>query len=109
MASRCGSEYSARLKAKAMLCELARDIWIAERPQRFYGLAVGTRMTVIRLADGSLMLHYPVALDPELRRELDSLGCVRFAVAVGPQDPSAALGRRRSTVSARHYAASCQI
>jgi hypothetical protein len=38
-------------------------------------------MTVIRLADGSLMLHSPVALDPELRRELDSLGRVRFAVA----------------------------
>lgn len=63
------------------LCELAKDLWIAERPQRFYGLEVGTRMTVIRLADGSLLLHSPVALDPELRRELDSIGRVRFAVA----------------------------
>jgi hypothetical protein len=27
------------------LRELAKDIWIAERPQRFYGLEVGTRMT----------------------------------------------------------------
>jgi hypothetical protein len=62
------------------LRELAKDIWIAERPQRFYGLEVGTRMTVIRLADGSLLLHSPVALDPDLRRELDSIGRVRFAV-----------------------------
>ena len=38
-------------------------------------------MTVIRLADGSLLLHSPVALDPELRRELDAIGRVRFAVA----------------------------
>jgi len=63
------------------LCELARNIWIAERPQRFYGLEVGARMTVVRLADGSLLLHSPVSLDPELRRELDSIGRVRFTVA----------------------------
>jgi hypothetical protein len=62
------------------LRELAENIWIAERPQRFYGLEVGTRMTVIRLADGSLLLHSAVALDPELRNELDSIGRVRFAV-----------------------------
>ena len=63
------------------LCELAKDIWIVERPQRFYGLEVGTRMTVMRLASGSLLLHSPVALDPELRRELDAIGRVCFAVA----------------------------
>lgn len=63
------------------LRELAENIWIAERPQRFYGLEVGTRMTVIRLADGSLLLHSPVSLDPELRRELDAIGRVRFTVA----------------------------
>jgi len=63
------------------LLELATDLWIAERPQSFYGLEVGTRMSVIRLADRSLLLHSPVALDPELRRELDSIGHVRFAVA----------------------------
>jgi hypothetical protein len=63
------------------LSELDENIWIAERPQRFYGLEVGARMTVIRLTDGGLMLHSPVALDSELRRELDSIGRVRFAVA----------------------------
>ena len=60
---------------------LAPDLWAVERPQRFYGLEVGTRMTVIRLADGSLLLHSPVWLDAELRRELDAIGPVRFAVA----------------------------
>jgi hypothetical protein len=63
------------------LLELAKEIWIAERHQRFYGLEVGTRMTVIRLADGSLLLHSPISLDPELRRELDAIGRVRFVVA----------------------------
>lgn len=60
---------------------LAQNLWVAERPQRFYGLEVGTRMTVIRLADGSLLLHSPVALDADLRRALDAIGRVRFAVA----------------------------
>ena len=60
---------------------LAKDIWVAERPQTFYGLPVGTRMTVIRLSGGRLLLHSPVALDAGLRAELDSLGRVRYVVA----------------------------
>jgi hypothetical protein len=60
---------------------LATDLWVAERPQRFYGLEVGTRMTVVRLADGSLLLHSPVALDAPLCAALDALGRVRFVVA----------------------------
>ncbi|MBI5504478.1 MAG: DUF4336 domain-containing protein [Deltaproteobacteria bacterium] len=64
-----------------MLRKLSDDIWIAERSQSFYGLEVGTRMTVIRLADASLLLHSPVSLDAELRGELDSIGRVRFVVA----------------------------
>jgi hypothetical protein len=71
----CVSECGAALRP------LARDIWVVERPQRFYGLEVGTRMTVLRLADGSLLLHSPVELDAALRRELDAIGRVRFAVA----------------------------
>jgi hypothetical protein len=60
---------------------LATDLWVAERPQRFYGLEVGARMTVIRLADGSLLLHSPVALDEQLCAALDALGRVRCVVA----------------------------
>ncbi|MBI1818539.1 MAG: DUF4336 domain-containing protein [Deltaproteobacteria bacterium] len=61
--------------------ELDKDIWIAERRQSFYGLEVGTSMTVIRLADGSLLLHSPVALKPELRSALDAIGRIRYVVA----------------------------
>lgn len=66
---------------RAPLRQLAPDLWIAERRQSFYGLEVGTRMTVMRLADGSLLLHSPVQLSPRLRRELDALGRVRWVVA----------------------------
>jgi hypothetical protein len=64
-----------------MLRELAPDLWVTERPLRFVGIEVGTRMTTIRLADGSLFLHSPVPLDAELRSQLDEKGHVRFAVA----------------------------
>jgi len=60
---------------------LAEDIWIAERPQSYYGLEVGTRMTVIRLAGAKLLLHSPVVLTPGLRAELDAIGRVAYAVA----------------------------
>lgn len=60
---------------------IGENVWVVERPQRFFGLEVGCKMTVVRLADGNLWLHSPVALDAELRRELESLGPVRYAVA----------------------------
>jgi len=63
------------------LRSLAEDIWVADRPQAFYGLSVGTRMTVIRLPGGRLLLHSPVALDTALRAELDAIGRVSYAVA----------------------------
>ena len=63
------------------LLALAPDLWVAERPQAFYGLEVGTRMTVIRLAERRLLLHAPVALGAALQSELDALGQVRFVVA----------------------------
>jgi hypothetical protein len=63
------------------LRSIAEDLWIADRPQAFYGLPVGTRMTVMRLGSGQLLLHSPVVLDPGLRRELDAIGRVAFAVA----------------------------
>lgn len=61
--------------------QLHESLWVVERPQRFYGLEVGARMTVVRLADGGLLLHSPVALDAGLRSALDALGPVRCAVA----------------------------
>lgn len=69
------------MTAHAPLRRLAEDLWVAERPQSFFGLPVGTRMTVIRLSGGRLLLHSPVALDAALRAQLDAFGRVCFAVA----------------------------
>lgn len=64
-----------------MLTKLAQDLWTAPRPLKFLGLEVGTRMTVVRLDDGGLFIHSPVALDEATKRDLDVLGPVRFVVA----------------------------
>ena len=55
-------------------------LWVAEAPMRFFGLEVGTRMSVIRLLNGDLWLHSPVELTDGLRRGLDRLGPVRHVV-----------------------------
>lgn len=60
--------------------ELAPDLWIASRPLRLVVGDVGARMTVIRLPDGALMLHSPVALDPPLQRALEERGRVRWLI-----------------------------
>jgi hypothetical protein len=64
-----------------MLERFAEDVWTVARPQRFWGVETGTRMTVVRLSDGGLFVHCPVALDAATRREVDALGPVRAVVA----------------------------
>jgi hypothetical protein len=64
-----------------MMRQLAEDLWVVDRPLRFYGVELGTRMSVVRLRDESLFLHSPVALDEALRAELSRLGTPRHAVA----------------------------
>ncbi len=59
---------------------LAPGLWIAERPFSTGLAELGTKMTIVRLADGGLFLHSPVKLDDETRRALDALGPVRAIV-----------------------------
>src|SRR5262249_11895661 len=56
------------------------NIWIAAMPLSFGGLRVGTRMTVVRLASGDVLLHSPVRLTLPLRAEIDAIGPVRHIV-----------------------------
>ena len=67
------------------LTQVHDDVWLAERP--FYptlpGLQntdVGCKACVIRLPDGKLWVHAPVALDPELRAALAEIGPVGHIV-----------------------------
>ncbi len=60
--------------------QLDSDLWIASRPLRLWIGDVGSRMTVVRLADGALVLHSPVELDDATREAVDALGTVRWIV-----------------------------
>lgn len=64
-----------------LLRAIDSELWVAESPLRFLGLEMGARMTVVRLPDGTLFLHSPVALTPDLQSEVEALGAVRYLVA----------------------------
>ena len=56
-------------------------IFIDEIPLRFFGMQLGTRMTIIRLKNDKLFLHSPTKLSAKLIEQIDSLGKVAFIVA----------------------------
>lgn len=63
------------------LTPIAPDLWAAARPLPLLVGDIGTRMMVVRLPDGSLLLHSPVRLDPPTRAALDAIGPVRHVLA----------------------------
>ncbi|MEL6494901.1 MAG: DUF4336 domain-containing protein [Cyanobacteria bacterium J06623_7] len=64
-----------------MLREIDHNLWVVEQPLKFMGLPVGTRMTVIRLEDNSLLLISPIQITPELGEQLKDLGTVKYLAA----------------------------
>jgi hypothetical protein len=63
------------------LQSIGTNLWIAEQPLRFMGLSVGTRMSVIRLADDRLVIVSPIAPTAELIQQIDALGAVAYIIA----------------------------
>lgn len=57
------------------------QIWHAQQAIKFGPLAINTRMTVVRLRDGALWIHSPIAPTPALLAALEAIGPVRFVVA----------------------------
>ncbi len=63
------------------LRSIAKDLWVIDHPLRVGGLHLGTRTTVVRLANGGLWMHSPGPLEPELTAQLIALGPVRALIA----------------------------
>ncbi len=62
--------------------KIGEDIWIAEGDcVSFYGLVYPTRSVLVRLSSSDLWLWSPIALDPQLREEIDALGTLRHLVS----------------------------
>ena len=64
-----------------MLKEIDEDIWVADAPFKYFGLSVGTRMTVVRLNDRELAVISPIQIDNAISLELDELGTVSHIIA----------------------------
>jgi len=67
---------------------LAADIGMVDDPFEYFTVAgiqmpmpFTTRMTVIRLGNGDLFLHSPIAYDEELSLELRRMGNVRHLIS----------------------------
>jgi hypothetical protein len=63
------------------LIELVDGVWVTTGPVRIAGMPLTTTMTVLRLRDGSLLLHSPVAMTEELSAAVTVLGRVEHLYA----------------------------
>ena len=64
----------------ALTALVADRIWSLERPVWFSGARLRARTTVVRLDDGSLLLHTPPPPTDALAEQLRALGPVRWLV-----------------------------
>lgn len=65
------------MNAELPIRQLAEGLHVLEQPQRFLGLELGARMSILQL-EGGLLVHSPVDVDPAL---LAPLGTLRWALA----------------------------
>jgi len=63
------------------LTPFAEGVWVATAPVRILGMPLTSTMTVLRLGDGSLLLHSPIAMTPERRAAVEALGPVAHLYA----------------------------
>ena len=63
------------------LVEVCSDIWAATQPLKFFGLEVGSRMTLVRLPSGDLVIISPIELKDSDRDQIEDLGSVRYIIA----------------------------
>lgn len=64
-----------------MLKELDHNIWVSEQPLKYFGLSVGTRMTVISLTNGELIVISPIQVNDAMIHRINKLGKVSYIVA----------------------------
>lgn len=63
------------------MTSFAEGIWVDIGPARILGMRLTTTMTVLRLHDGSLLLHSPLTLTAERRAAVEALGPVAHLYA----------------------------
>lgn len=64
-----------------MLQPICENIWHTQYAFKTAGLPMSSRMTIVRLSDGALWVHSPVAMDDAMQAQIEALGPVRYVVA----------------------------
>lgn len=67
--------------SRYILRQITSCIWVREQPFKYFGLEVGTRMTIVRIASNQLVLISPVKLDNQAISEINKLGTVTYIIA----------------------------
>lgn len=64
------------------LLKVDENIWVLGQPLKFPGFGnIGTRMTLIRLRDNSLMIISPIGLTPLILEQIKKVGDVRHVIS----------------------------
>jgi hypothetical protein len=87
------------------LDEPDHGLWTFHQPLRVLGAEIGCRMTVVRLGDGTLLLHSPIRLTSALERRLAELGTVGHVLAPNLDHYLFVADYRTRYAKARLYAA----
>ena len=64
-----------------LICAVPNSVWHAQQPLKFGPISLTTRMTIVRLRDGSLWVHSPISPTRELVEEIQCIGTVRYVIA----------------------------
>lgn len=64
-----------------MLKEIDRNIWVSEQKFKFFGLEVGTRMTIICLDNGDIIVISPIDVEEITIQQINQLGNVKIIIA----------------------------
>lgn len=64
-----------------MLRKIDNNIWVGEQPLKYLGLNVGTRMTLIRLLNGELLVISPIQVDNTTINQINAIGDVSYIIA----------------------------
>jgi hypothetical protein len=73
-------ESAARMSMSALTVVVDDKIWTMDRPVWFSGVRQRARTTIVRLEDGSLLVHSPAPPSDALAEQLRALGPVRWLV-----------------------------
>ncbi len=65
----------------SLVCIVPDALWHAQHPLKFGPISLTSRMTVLRLRDGSLWVHSPIPPTNEIVEQLKRIGEVRYIVA----------------------------